>query len=45
MSETVMVKLFGLLVTFSRGLLRNRSAAGGTVGVLARKKSSGVRVK
>lgn len=37
MSETVFVKLFGLLVTFSKGLLRNHTAADGTVEVLVKR--------
>lgn len=38
-------EIFGPLVTFSRGLLRNRAAADATVGVVAERKSSGVCVK
>lgn len=37
MSKTVFVKLFGLLVTFSKGLLRNHTAADGTVDVVVKR--------
>lgn len=37
MSERVFVKIFGLLVTFSKGLLRNHTAADGTVDVLMKR--------
>lgn len=37
MSERVFVKIVGLLVTFSKGLLRNHTAADGTVDVLMKR--------